>query len=192
MDVVKICVITHPACTRVGILHGCEVRWQSLSKKEKWATHRETRLYVTPNAIDSWTDELFSFISQVRRSKLTEQGLTIVKICNSYVVKKKGFMLECRPRRSYSLNVLANPKAMFSKSPKWKGFVASHRKCRGTGINPKSFGTGLALLFDWDCPSVVSACPPCSVGSAIVVVAMAVGWNGLSSEPINLRKMWWG
>ena len=55
-----------------------------------------------------------------------------------------------------SLNMLINPNPMFNKSPKWKGFVESYRKCRGTGKIPRSFGSGIiksgspSLSSDWD------------------------------------------
>ena len=69
----------------------------STKKKNEPKSYRETWLYVTLNDIDSWTDEFFSFISQVRQNKLTEQGLTIVKIRNNYAVKKVlCLQLECR------------------------------------------------------------------------------------------------
>ena len=77
--------------------------------------------------------------------------------------------------------MLANPNAMFSQSPKWKGLVGSYRKYRGTGLNPKSFGdrdlkTGLSTsAFD----VVGSICA--NDESDDTGVVMDVGWKKRSS-----------
>ena len=151
-------------------------------------THRDTSPNDTLNAIDSWTDKSSIPFLKPYKKKLTEYRLTVVEIRGSFsqkfnqsiAKKKKGIKLK------HSLNMLINPNPRFSKSPKWKGFVGSYRKCCGTGINPKSFGDGILKLasFDWGCS--FSTSPFDVLGSAIVGdnagVVMMVRKNEISNE----------